>query len=114
MWKIFASMLIVLAFNYSPPSFSANLSLTVCEYIAANDKRRLRSFLKSNKLKIRKIFKGIRCNGKNLLLFAAKSNAVETAEMIIGKLSKKIIKKNLEELTKLSAPLTTAANKRIE
>jgi len=114
MWKALIIILIVLAFSYTPPSFSANLSLTVCEYIAANDKRRLRSFLKSNKLKIRKIFKGIRCNGKNLLLFAAKSNAVETGEMIIGKLSKKIIKKNLEELTKLSAPLTTAANKRIE
>lgn len=114
MWKALIIILIVLAFSYTPPSFSANLSLTICEYIAVNDKRRLRSFLKSNKLKIRKIFKGIRCNGKNLLLFAAKANSIKTGEMIIGKLSKKIIKKNIDELAKLSEPLTAAAKKRIE
>jgi len=114
MWKSLFIILVLSAFSYSPKTYSANLSLTICEYIAVNDKRRLRSFLKSNKLKIRKIFKGIRCNGMNLLIFAGKAKAVETGEMIIGKLSKKIIKKNIDELGGLSAPLAAAAKKRIE
>jgi uncharacterized protein DUF3718 len=114
MWKALLFILITSTFSYTPPSFAANVSLSICEYVAVNDKRRLRSFLKSNKLKIRKIFKGIRCNGKNILIFAATAKAIETGEMIIGKLSKKIIRKNLEELEKISEQLTAAAKKRIE
>ncbi|PCI59373.1 MAG: hypothetical protein COB35_11605 [Gammaproteobacteria bacterium] len=114
MWKALLFILIISTFSYTPVSFAANVSLSICEYVAVNDKRRLRSFLKSNKLKIRKIFKGLKCNGKNILIFAADKKSIATGEMIIGKLSKKIIKKNIDELGKYSEELLVAAKKRIE
>ena len=45
----------------------ANVAQALCEYVAVDDKKRLRSFLKTNKLKIRSIFKGVQCNNMNLL-----------------------------------------------
>ncbi len=112
--KIFIVILLTSILSYSPVSFSANISLSICEYVAADDKKRLRSFLKSNHLKIRKIFKDLRCNHQNLLIFAAASGSLSTGELIIRKLSKKIVRNNLSELEKLSPELLAEAKKRVE
>lgn len=112
--KIFTLILLASMFSYSPASVSANISLSICEYVAADDKKRLRSFLKSNHLKIRKIFKDLRCNHQNLLIFAAASGSLSTGELIIRKLSKKIVSANLSELEKLSPELLAEAKKRVE
>ena len=95
----------------TPQAQAANIAQSICEYVAADDKKRMRSFLKTNKLKIRRIFDGIQCNGKNLLEFAAARNASETGAMMIGKLSKKIIAKNLPVLS--SSNLASIAQKRV-
>ena len=91
------------------------IAQSVCEYVAADDKKRMRSFLKSNKLKIRSIFGGIQCNGKNLLEFAAANDSVKTGSMIIKKLSKKVIvAANLaSSIQSGSQPLVDAANARV-
>ena len=52
-----------------------SFTLRACEYILANDKRRLRAFLKSRHLKIRSVFDTLKCNHQNMLVFAAKSHA---------------------------------------
>jgi len=91
-----------------------NLSLRVCEYVSANDKKRLRKFLKKRKLKIRTIFNNIQCNSQNLLEFAASSQALDIGEMIIGKLPVKTVTANLDAITKHSAHLAVVANKRIK
>ena len=90
----------------------ADLSLRVCEYVQANDKNRLRSFLKANKLKIRKIYKGLLCNGSSLLVFAAKSQALEVGEFMIGKLPAKVVQAEIPEITKHSAHLAEEAKER--
>lgn len=94
------------------PAQADNLTLRVCEYVQANDKSRLRSFLKQNKLKIRKIYTGLECNGDSLLVFAAKSKALEVGEFIIGKLPAKKVKPEVEELAKYSAHLAEEAKER--
>jgi hypothetical protein len=73
---------------YTPNAQASDVAQAVCEYVSADDKKRMRSFLKSNKLKIRNIFEGIQCNGQNLLEFAASNNSVKTGELIIKKLPK--------------------------
>jgi len=103
---------VVALISFSPVE-SANASgyaQNICEYVSADDKKRLRSFLKSNKLKIRKIFDGIQCNGKNMLAFASEQNAIQTGTLIINKLPKKKVESNLASL---SSGLVDAANKRI-
>ncbi|MDO6446790.1 DUF3718 domain-containing protein [Colwellia sp. 1_MG-2023] len=90
----------------------ADLSLRVCEYVQANDKNRLRSFLKANKLKIRKIYNGLMCNGSTLLAFAAKSQALEVGEFMIGKLPAKVVAAEIPEIAKYSAHLAEEAKER--
>ena len=93
---------------------SENISLRVCEYISVNDKKRLRKFLKTKKLKIRSIFGNIQCNGQNILVFAASSNALDTGELLISKLPVKTVAANLEAVTQHSAHLGTKAKARVE
>ena len=97
----------------APKAQAANIAQSVCEYVAADDKKRMRSFLKTNKLKIRKIFSGIECNGKNLLEFASARGSVATGSLIISKLPKKTVNANLALLQNGSQPLIEAANKRV-
>jgi len=96
----------------APTAYADNLSLRICEYVQANDKNRLRSFLKQNKLKIRKIYDGLACNGDNLLIFSAKSKSLEVGEFIIGKLPAKKVKAEIDNLAKHSAHLAEEAKDR--
>jgi hypothetical protein len=97
----------------TPKAQAANIAQSLCEYVAADDKKRMRSFLKTNKLKIRRIFDGIQCNGKNLLEFASTLGSVETGSLMISKLPKKVVSANLENLQTGSQPLIDAANARV-
>ena len=97
----------------APKAQAANIAQSVCEYVAADDKKRMRYFLKTNKLKIRSIFKGIMCNGKNLLEFAATKGSVKTGTLMINKLPKKVVSANLALIQNGSQPLIDAANARV-
>ena len=97
----------------TPQAQAANIAQSLCEYVAADDKRRMRSFLKTNKLKIRRIFDGIECNGKNLLEFASTRGSVETGSLMISKLPKKVVSANLANLQTGSQLLIDAANARV-
>jgi len=113
---LLASIITVLTITSAvsaPKAQAANIAQTICEYVAADDKKRMRKFLKSNKLKIRSIFKGIQCNGQNLLAFAAAKDSVKTGSLMISKLPKKVVSANLAMLQTGSQPLIDAANKRV-
>ena len=107
------TVLILTSVVSTPQAQAANIAQSVCDYVAADDKKRMRSFLKTNKLKIRTIFKGIKCNGKNLLEFASHKGAVRTGSLMISKLPKKVVSANLALLENGSQPLLDAANKRV-
>lgn len=93
------------------PSAHADVAQNMCEYVSADDKKRLRNFLKSNKLKIRNVFDGVQCNGQNLLAFASAHNSVKTGSLMISKLPKKKVEAYMSSIT--SAELVAAANKRV-
>jgi len=111
-YLLFLAGLIVFFFSYSPTVLADNAAQNVCEYVAVDDKRRLRSFLKVKRLKIRKIFDDISCNGKNLVAFADSKGAIETAEFLISKLPKKKVKAILSSIS--SEDILLVAKKRIE
>lgn len=95
-------------------SANANMSLRICEYVQANDKTRLRKFLKSQKIKIRNIYKDLRCNQDNLLIFAAKSKSLDVGDFLIGKLPSKLVAKEIDNITTHSPHLAAAAKKRVK
>lgn len=112
---LLASSIIAASFIALPAAqASDSTAKRICEYISVDDKTRLRSFLKQNKLKIRNIYKGLTCNGDNLLVFAARSKALDSGEFIIGKVSKKIVAENIEAIEKYSAHLAEDAKDRVE
>ncbi|WP_085299160.1 DUF3718 domain-containing protein [Cognaticolwellia mytili] len=113
---LITSLVLATALSYTPQTFAFedSMSLRICEYVSINDKKRLRKYLKSSKLKVRTIFDSVRCNGKNVLVFAASSNALDVGEYVIGKLPVKTVTENLAAVTEHSAHLAKVANKRIE
>jgi hypothetical protein len=91
---------------------SANIAQQLCEYVSVDDKKRMRGFLKTNKLKIRSVFSSIKCNGQNLLEFADARNSVKVGEYIVGKLPKKIVVPSVSGLQ--NAAIKAKAESRIQ
>jgi len=75
-------------FVASPASANAQLAASLCDYVAADDKSRLRKKLKESRVKLRNIFSGVSCSGNNLLRHAMKNNADGTGKFIVKKLPK--------------------------
>ena len=97
----------------TPQAHANNVAQSLCEYVAVDDKKRMRSFLKSNKLKIRKIFGSVKCNNKNLLAFANHKGSVKTGTLMISKLPKKVVSANLTFLQSGEQALSDAASSRV-
>lgn len=106
------ALTLTLSLSATQAHASGGIAQSLCEYVAADDKKRMRSFLKSNKIKIRSVFKGIKCNGQNLLEFASTAGSVQTGSLMISKLPKKVVSDNLS-LIQSSTALYDAANKRV-
>ena len=113
---LLASLVLATAISYTPQSlaYADSMSLRICEYIAVDDKKRLRKYLKSNKLKIRDIFDKIKCNDQNLLEFSATSNSLDIGEYLIGKLPVATVTENLAVVEASSAHLAKVASNRIK
>ena len=109
---ILLSCLLASSIVITPDAQADDLSLRICEYVQANDKNRLRAFLKQNKLKIRNVYDGLACNKDNLLIFAAKANSLEVGEFIISKLPAKKVKIEIDNLAKHSLHLSEKAKTR--
>nr|WP_035481357.1 DUF3718 domain-containing protein [Gallaecimonas xiamenensis] len=80
---------LLLAFAYQPTPASANaeqLVASICDYVASNDKNRLRSKLSDSGIRLRNIYDGVKCNGQSLLRFAMSSGADDTGEFIAKQL----------------------------
>jgi len=92
---------------------AVNIAEQVCNLIASDDKKRLRSFLKSNKVKIRNIFSGVQCNGLNILTFASSESSEQTGGLIISKLPRKVVAENIEHLKSGAPAILDMANQRI-
>jgi hypothetical protein len=106
---LMTSYLVIPSISYA---YSDNVARRICEYVQANDKERLRFYLKQQKLKIRDIFDDIRCNDKDLLVFAAYNKSLEAGEFLIGKIQAKKVTNSYDEIAKYSAHLAETAKNR--
>jgi hypothetical protein len=110
---LLVSIFSFLIISQSHPTKAADIAQSLCEYIAADDKKRMRAFLKTNRVKIRTVFTGIQCNGKNLLAFAVEKSSIKTGSLMISKLPKSVVSANLAILQSGPTSLLEAANKRV-
>ncbi len=112
--KLFCFVCIIsVACLYVPKSYGFNIAQNICEYVAVDDKGRLRKLLKANRLKLRTVFSDVLCDNNNILIFAAKKNAMEIGQLLIKKLPKSVIEGELDNLSSLSPQLADVARTRI-
>ena len=64
------------------------LVASICDYVAADDKNRLRKKLDDSRLKLRNVYDDISCGGNSLLRHAMASNATSAGEFIVKQLPK--------------------------
>lgn len=104
------TILLATSFSFTSTAQASDIAGSVCEYVSADDKKRLRNFLKSNKIKIRNIYDGVMCNGSSLLTFASASNSIKTGKFIIKKLPKDMVATSIPSIS--SPELLAIAQKR--
>jgi len=63
------------------------LVASICDYVKANDKNRLRKKLKESRVKLRQVYSGISCDGQSLLRTAYAANANDAGEFVAKRLS---------------------------
>lgn len=63
------------------------LVASICDYVKANDKNRLRKKLKESRVKLRQVYSGISCDGQSLLRTAYTTNANDAGEFVAKRLS---------------------------
>ena len=77
---------------------NTDLAQNLCEYIASDDKTRLRSFLRDNKVKIRSAYDAVQCNNLSLLGFADSRQSLKAGALIIAKLPKAKVEAEISSL----------------
>jgi len=98
----------------TPEVYAYNIAKNICDYIAADDKKRLRKLLKANRLKLRKLYKDMSCNNQNILVFSASRNAQEVSSLLVKKLPKKILKENIAQVESISPEIANSIKERVK
>ena len=121
--KLLSVALVTVALSTSlVVSKSANaadpLVVSICNFVAADDKNRLRKKLRNSKVKLRNIYDGIACDGMTLLQFAMKKNSNNVGKYIVkrlpsGKLAKGRDLKWADENGFADSDITAAIKERI-
>lgn len=79
---------------YSTPAKAYdNVAAAMCNYIVADHKSRFRDSLRSNKIKLKKVYKQITCNGHSLLRFAMTKDADNVGKFIVKRLPASLLQK---------------------
>lgn len=73
-------------FVIAPAGANDQIGQSLCSYVAANDKNSIRKTMSDNRLRIKNVYDGIKCDGLPLIRFAIKNNAADAAEFIVKQL----------------------------
>ena len=89
-----AGVVLIATSIVAPTTVQANeqLFISVCGYVKANDKSKLRKKLKEGRVTLRNIYSDLKCNGENLLQTAYGSSANEVGQFIVKRVSSKALK----------------------
>lgn len=81
-----ATVIAATSFISAPAAADEQLALSICSYVAADNKNNLRKTLSDNRLRLRNVYDGIVCDGLPLVRHAIKHNAADTGSFIISQL----------------------------
>ena len=81
-----ATVIAATSFFSTPVQADEQLALSICSYVAADNKNNLRKTLSDNRLRLRNVYDGIVCDGLPLVRHAIKHNAADAGSFIISQL----------------------------
>ncbi|MEO3879673.1 DUF3718 domain-containing protein [Rheinheimera fenheensis] len=81
-----AAVIASTSFISAPVAADDQLAMSICSYVAADNKNNLRKALSDNRLRLRNVYDGIVCDGLPLVRHAIKHNAADAASFIISQL----------------------------
>lgn len=81
-----AAVIATTSFISAPVAADDQLAMSICSYVAADNKNNLRKALSDNRLRLRNVYDGIVCDGLPLVRHAIKHNAADAAGFIISQL----------------------------
>ncbi len=87
-WSAAASVVLIVgsASVSTPANADAQFASLLCDYVAGNNKNRLRKKLKENRIKLRNIYDGVTCSGNNLIRHAIANNADSVGTFMVKKI----------------------------
>ncbi|MGJ8691344.1 MAG: DUF3718 domain-containing protein [Thalassotalea sp.] len=107
--------IITLNITFTPQAYAEDSAgERICQYVKLNHKSRLKSYLRSQEIKIRQVYDSLKCNNKNLLVFAAEQNALSAGSYLLGRVSSKQVAATVEDIAKFSPELAQAAKARLQ
>lgn len=68
-----------------------NIAVSLCSFVAEDNRNQVRKVLSDNKLNMRNIYSNIRCNNESLLQFAIRNDALDTGTFIVKQMPAKIL-----------------------
>jgi hypothetical protein len=84
---LFCTAAVTLSLLVAPAAVADDqLAASMCDYVAADDKNRLRKVLSDYRLRLRNIYDGVVCNGQSLIRHSFTSNAADVGEFIAKQL----------------------------
>ncbi|MDP2714494.1 DUF3718 domain-containing protein [Rheinheimera sp.] len=84
---LFCTAAVTLSLLVAPAAVADDqLAASMCDYVAADDKNRLRKVLSDYRLRLRNIYDGVICNGQSLIRHSFTSNAADVGEFIAKQL----------------------------
>ncbi len=82
----------VVAFTAPVAQAQEQWMVSLCEYTKTDDKSRIRKLLSDNKVNVRKIYDGVKCNNESLIKFAMRSDAYEAGSFFVKQMPANALK----------------------
>lgn len=92
MWKAVASTVVVASIAMganlvaSKPAQAQDLALNLCTYAQGDDRLRMRQRIREERIRLRQVYEGVRCNDLSLIQFALSHGSMDIAAFMVGQL----------------------------
>lgn len=92
MYKAIASTVIVASVAVGvnlvsvKPAHAQDLALNLCTYVQGDDRMRMRQRIREERVRLRQVYDGVRCNGMSLIQFAMANSASDIGTFMVSQL----------------------------
>ncbi|GAA0539466.1 MULTISPECIES: DUF3718 domain-containing protein [Rheinheimera] len=82
---------IALTLSHTVCANDDQLAASMCGYLKEDNRNQLRKMLTDNKINVRNIYDGVKCNNENMLQFAIRNDAYESGTFIVKQMPSKTL-----------------------